>query len=130
MATFERFEDIDAWKRARELTRGVYRVTGAGPFTKDWALRDQVRRASVSVMGNIAEGFERGGTREFIQFLATAKGSVAEVKSHMYVATDQRYVSDEQHARLADMADEIARMIGGLVAYLRRTPIRGSKYRR
>ena len=81
MATIKRFEDIEAWKKARELTREVYRHSKVGPFSKDFGLRDQIRRAAVSVMSNIAEGFERGGNKEFMQFLAIAKGSVGEIES-------------------------------------------------
>ena len=86
MSTFRRFEDIEAWQKARELTKVVYQLSGRGHFAKDFGLRDQIRRASVSIMANIAEGFERDGTGEFIQFLAIAKGSAAEVLSHAYVA--------------------------------------------
>ena len=76
MAKIERFEEIDAWKKARELTKNIYEITGKGNISKDFALRDQLRRASMSIMANIAEGFERGGNKEFRQFLAVAKGSV------------------------------------------------------
>jgi four helix bundle protein len=89
MATFRRFNDIEAWQRARELTKVVYQLSGRGHFAKDFGLREQIRRASVSIMANIAEGFERDGTGEFIQFLAIAKGSAAEVLSHAYVAFDK-----------------------------------------
>ena len=88
MATFHRFEDIDAWQKARELTRAVYAASRSGSFSKDFALRDQIRRASISVMSNIAEGFERGGNKEFRQFLSTAKGSAGEVRAQRYVALD------------------------------------------
>ena len=79
MPTFRHFDDIEAWQRARELTKVVYQLSGRGQFAKDFGLRDQIRRATVSIMANIAEGFERDGTGEFIQFLAIAKGSAAEV---------------------------------------------------
>lgn len=82
MATFKRFEDISAWQKARDLTRETYKVSAVGAFSKDFGLRDQLRRASISMMANISEGFDRGGTREFIQFLSTAKGSASEIKSH------------------------------------------------
>ncbi len=90
MATFKKFEDIEAWQRSRALTREVYSVTAEGTFAKDYGLKDQIRRASVSIMSNIAEGFERSGSKEFAQFLATAKGSAGEV---LYVALDQRYIT-------------------------------------
>src|SRR6266702_128916 len=96
MARLERFQDVDAWKVARELTKSVYQVTAAGEFARDFGLRDQIRRAAVSVMSNIAEGFERGGNREFRQFLAQAKGSVGEVRSQLYAALDTGLLSDSQ----------------------------------
>ena len=92
MATFKTFEDIEAWQRSRVLTTSIYKITSQGTFARDFGLRDQIRKASVSIMSNIAEGFERSGTREFIQFLATAKGSAGEVRAQLYVALDQGYV--------------------------------------
>ena len=86
MPTIKKVEDIEAWKKARELTRAVYNCSKIEPFSKDFALRDQMRRAAVSVMSNIAEGFERGGTKEFVQFLAIAKGSAGEVEAQLFVA--------------------------------------------
>ena len=81
MATFKSFEDIEAWQRSRVLTTSIYKITSQGTFARDFGLRDQIRKASVSIMSNIAEGFERSGTGEFIQFLATAKGSAGEVSA-------------------------------------------------
>jgi four helix bundle protein len=95
MASIEKFEDIEAWQKARELTREIYRVTNQGAFAKDFGLRDQIRRASVSIMSNIAEGFGRGGNREFIQFLSMAKGSVSEVQAQLYVAVDVGYITKD-----------------------------------
>jgi four helix bundle protein len=80
MATFKKFEEIECWKRARELTRRIYKISSKAAFARDFGLKDQIRRASVSVMSNIAEGYDRSGTGEFVQFLATAKGSAAEVR--------------------------------------------------
>ncbi|MEA2084022.1 MAG: four helix bundle protein [Thermodesulfobacteriota bacterium] len=88
MAKIGKFEDIEAWKKARELTKEIYVISNEGPFARDFGLRDQVRRAAVSVMSNIAEGFDRGGNRELIQFLYIAKGSAAEVQAQLYVALD------------------------------------------
>ncbi|MBM4037083.1 MAG: four helix bundle protein, partial [Planctomycetes bacterium] len=87
MGKIERFEDMDAWKKARELTRAIYQLTSAGGFSRDFGLRDQIRRAAVSVMSNIAEGFERGGDKEFHQFLAVAKGSCGELRCQLYVVS-------------------------------------------
>ncbi|MEX0654806.1 MAG: four helix bundle protein [Phycisphaeraceae bacterium] len=89
LATFERFEDIEDWRCARQLTNGIYDITRHGAFTRDYDLRSQIRRASVSIMSNMAEGFERDGTREFVQFLSQAKGSAGEVKAQLYVALEQ-----------------------------------------
>jgi four helix bundle protein len=86
MATFSKFEEISAWQKARELTRSIYLITREGCFYQDHGLREQIRRASVSVMSNIAEGYGRGGKREFIQYLSIAKGSATEIQSHLYVA--------------------------------------------
>ena len=92
MASFKTFEEIDACQKSRELTKQVYRITAEGSFARDYGLKDQIRRAAVSIMSNIAEGFERSGTGEFTQFLATAKGSAGEVRSQLYVALDQGYL--------------------------------------
>jgi len=94
MNKIERFEDIIAWQKARELTRQVYGFSKAGEFARDFGLRDQIQRASISTMANIAKGFERGGDKEFIQLLSHSKGSSGEMKSHLYVALDQHYVTD------------------------------------
>lgn len=112
----KKFEDLIAWQKARELTRIIYRVTASGPFTKDYALRDQVRRAAVSVMSNLAEGFERGGRSEFHQFLSVAKSSCAELRSQLYVALDAEYVEEQKFQTLISQAEEVARIIGGLRA--------------
>ena len=129
MATFKKFEDIEAWKKARELTREVYRHSKVSPFSKDFGLRDQIRRAAVSGMSNIAEGFERGGTKEFMQFLAIAKGSVGELEAQLYVALDQSYINEEEFVCLKRLASSTKRLIGGLISYLRQSGMKGVKYR-
>ena len=129
MAKIATFEGLEAWQRARELTRVIYDCSGSGEFAKDFALRDQIRRAVVSVMSNIAEGFERGGDREFLQFLATAKGSCGEVRAQLYVALDQGYVTDQQFAAAAAVATEVSKLTAGLMRYLRQSALKGSKYR-
>jgi four helix bundle protein len=127
MAKIEKFEDIEAWKKARELTKAINAVSNEGPFTRDFVLRDQIRRASVSIMSNIAEGFERGSNKEFIQFLYIAKGSAGEVRSQLYVALDQGYIKQEIFASLSNEASEISRMISGFVSYLSSSEMRGAK---
>ncbi|HEY1371877.1 MAG TPA: four helix bundle protein [Candidatus Binatia bacterium] len=113
MAAFENIEQISAWQKARELTQLIYRISNGTAFSKDFALRDQIRRAGVSIMSNIAEGYERSGTGEFVQFLSIAKGSVGEVISQLYVAHDQRYISDQEFQQLSRLAKETGRIIAG-----------------
>jgi len=124
-----RFEDIDAWKRARELVKIIYKTTAGGDFSRDFGLRDQIRRAAVSVMSNVAEGFERGGNREFQQFLSVAKGSAGEVKSQLYVALDAGHIDQEDFNHIYQLADETGRLIGGFLRYLSKSEHRGSKFR-
>ena len=130
MATFQSFEEIEAWKKARELSRKIYKISAAGPFSKDFGLRDQIRRAAVSIMSNIAEGFERGGNAEFVQFLAIAKGSAGEIRAHLYVAVDQNYIHQQVFQEILAEAIEVSRMIKGLMSYLRGSDIKGIKYKR
>lgn len=129
MAKIERFEDVEAWQKARELTKRIYAVTDNGKFSRDFGLRDQIRRAAVSIMSNIAEGFERGGDKEFFQFVSYAKGSSGEVRSHLYVALDAGYFSDETFSSLTDTTVQINRMLTGLMKYLRDSDFKGSKYK-
>src|SRR5438445_8247510 len=100
MGKILRFEEIEAWKKARLLTRDIYQVTAKGDFARDFGLRDQIRRASVSAMSNIAEGFERDGNKEFIQFLSNAKGSTSEVRSQLYVALDAGFIDEKKFQEL------------------------------
>ena len=130
MATLTRFEDIEAWQSARELAKGVYACSREGQFSRDFGLRDQIRDAAVSAMGNIAEGFERGGAAEIGQFLAIAKGPVGELESHLYVAFDQNYVSAEVFAALKEAAGRTKRLIAGFMNYLRRSGLRGVKFKK
>ncbi|PYS97926.1 MAG: four helix bundle protein [Acidobacteria bacterium] len=130
MATIYRFEDLDAWKIARELTRDVYRITQADGFSRDFALKNQIRKASVSVMSNIAEGFERDGNREFCNFLSIGKGSAGEVRSQLYVALDQEYVSRVEFDHIYSKAQESGRVIAGLSNYLKQSGYSGNKFRR
>ena len=129
MTRIDKFENIIAWQKARTLTRDVYACSKFGSFAKDFGLRDQIQRASVSTMANIAEGFEREGDREFIQFLSDSKGSCGEVRSHLYVALDQGYVSQSRFEELATEAFEVSRLVSGFMAYLRKSNLRGRKYR-
>ena len=129
MATFQRFDEIEAWQMARRLTFEIYGASKKSPFAKDFGLQRQIRDASVSIMANIAEGFERSGSGEFQQFLAIAKGSTGEVISHLYVALDQGYINHQEFHRLEKMARDTGRKIGALMSYLRQSDLRGPKYK-
>ena len=124
----KQFEDLEVWQEARRLTQTVYRLTKAEKFSKDFALRDQVQRAAVSVMSNIAEGFERGGNQEFIQFLYVAKASCGEVRSQIYVAFDQDYISKTDSEESVIGFRRLSGMIGNLINYLRRSGMKGAKF--
>jgi four helix bundle protein len=129
VATFTRLEEIEGWKKARELTKAIYLVSSAGTLGRDFGLRDQIRRAATSVMANIAEGFGRGGSREFLQFLGAARGSCIEVKSHLYVASDSGALAQPEFEKLYRLASEAEALISGLMQYLQRTAIRGQKFK-
>lgn len=128
MATFKSFEDIEAWQRARELSMNIYELTIIGNFSKDYSLKDQINRSAGSTMDNIAEGFERGGNREFIQFLAIAKGSVGEVRSQLYRAKDRTYIDDENFNQLFGKAIVISKLITSLMKYLQQSDFKGMKF--
>ncbi|HZE71688.1 MAG TPA: four helix bundle protein [Pyrinomonadaceae bacterium] len=121
MATFKKFEDILAWQKARKATRQVYEATKHVSFAKDFGLRDQIQRASVSIMANIAEGFGRHSDREFANFLNIAHASVSEIQSHLYVALALGYVSENAFRSLYDQFDEVSRMTLALSVHLRTT---------
>ena len=110
----DRFEDLIAWQKARGMARAIYDVTRKGTFAKDFGLTNQIQRAAVSVMSNIAEGFERSGMAEFHRFLSIAKASCAEVRSQLYVALDVGHLSQDEFGKLFGQAEELARIIGGL----------------
>ena len=115
-----RFEDLVAWQKARSLTCDIYQMTRQGAFAKDFGLGNQIQRAAVSVMSNIAEGFERGTRGEFHQFLSIAKASCAELRSQLYVALDVGYLEQPQFNALMSDAEEVARIVGGLRAAVER----------
>jgi four helix bundle protein len=129
MAGFRRFEDIEAWQEARKLSALIYSMTKRGDFSRDFGLKDQIRRASVSVMSNIAEGFDRGGNKEFIQFLYIAKGSAAEVKAQLYVALDAGYITKDMFQKIYNQANATAKLIGGFIRYLAATDYKGTKFK-
>jgi four helix bundle protein len=124
----EHFEDLEIWMEARRLTKEIYRLTSGSKFSRDFGLRGQIQRAAVSVMSNIAEGFERGGNQEFTQFLYVAKGSCGEVRSQLYVAVDQAYVSANESEELLISLNRLSSMIGSLINHLKRSGMKGAKY--
>ena len=118
--TIRRFEDLDVWRRAKDLAIELYQITGTGRFAEDFGLRNQIRRAAVSVMSNVAEGFGRYGRVEFGRFLVIARGSAAEVRSQLILAHELGYLGNEDFARLASLTEEVSRLLLGLHASLRR----------
>ena len=130
MTKIGKFEDLVAWQRARLLTRELYRVSGTDGFARGFALKDQIRRAAVSIMSNIAEGFERDGNKEFCNFLSIGKASAGEVRSQLFVALDQNYVSRDEFAILYRRAGECGRVIAGLIKYLKETRYSGNKFKK
>lgn len=114
MSKVQKFEDLIAWQKARDLTKTIYELTRQGDFSKDFGLSNQIQRAAVSIMSNIAEGFEKGTAAEFHRYLYTAKASCAELRSQLYVAFDIGYLSEALFNKTLDQAEEVARIIGGL----------------
>jgi len=129
MATIEIFEDLIAWQKARTLDREVFTVVSNSKIAKDFTLKDQILRSSGSVMDNIAEGFERSGKREFIQFLSIAKASCGELRSQFYRAFDREYISSDSFEQLKDLCIEESKIIQGLITYLNKSDIKGSKFK-
>lgn len=134
MPTITRFEDIEAWKTARELTRMVYAFADQGQFARDFGLRNQIQRAAVSVMSNIAEGFESRTQAQFLEYLGRSKASAGEVRCQLYVALDLGYLTQEQFKQIFDLADKSSRQIARFMGYLethpqsRRVRDEGSEY--
>lgn len=117
----ERFEDIQAWQKARELNSEIYKITMSSPFSKDFSLCDQIRRTSISIMTNIAEGFGRLSKKEFANFLNIAHGSAAELQCHLYAALDLHYIDQKCFEEYYGKVDEISRMIRGLINHLKKS---------
>jgi four helix bundle protein len=124
MAKFERFEDINAWRKAYEVTIEIYRLTSDGRFAKDFGLKDQIRRAAVSMMANIAEGHGRKSNVEFANFLNIARGSAAEVQSHLHIARGLNYIEGDDFDRAYLMLTEVSKMTLALARYLRGDAVR------
>ncbi len=128
MASFERFKDLDIWKLSKDVANQVYDVTSTGKFSQDYVLRDQVRRAVVSIFSNIAEGFERNGNKEFLQFLSIAKASCGEVRAQLMFANDRDYISSEQYEALVKNLVSLSSQIRGFIKYLTQSDLKGMKF--
>lgn len=122
MTTAKRFEDLEVWQRAKDLTNLVYKHSADGAFLRDLGLRDQMRRASVSVMSNIAEGFESLTQAMFIRYLGIAKGSAGELRAQLYIAKDQGYVSDENFLEMFSLAEVCSKQLARFIQYLESQP--------
>lgn len=118
-ANIEQFEDLKVWQDARRFVHDVYGISGEGPFAKDFGLRDQICRASVSIMSNIAEGFERASRKDFVRFLDFSKASAAEVRSQLYIALDLGYIDEATFMTLRGDASSLSKQLAGFVRYLK-----------
>ena len=128
MATIQKFEDIRVWQKARLICKKVYTITNTNEFEKDYRFNHQIRSSSGSIMDNIAEGFERGRRKEFIQFLGFAKGSSGDLRSQIIRAFDQKYIDEKTFEEMNKEADEIGKMIMGFISYLKKCKVKGQKF--
>lgn len=130
MSIVKKFEDFEVWQKARELSKNIYKICNDSSLSKDFALKGQILRASGSIMDNIAEGFERDGKKEFIQFLAISKGSTGELRSQLYRVIDNNYIDKDTFNHLYNECTEISKMINSLMTYLKNSDYNGLKYKK
>ena len=128
MSHIERFEDLEVWQLAKNAANQIYDITSVGKFSYDYVLRDQIRRAVVSIFSNIAEGFERNGNKEFIQFLSIAKASCGEVRAQLIFANERDYISNEQFETIVKNLHSLSSQIAGFSKYLKQTELKGTKF--
>mgnify|MGYP003347105384 FL=1 len=128
MSTIKRFEEIISWREARELNRVLRRLIKEKRFERNFGLISQIERSAGSIMDNIAEGFERGGNKEFIQFLYIAKGSCGELRSQMYRAIDDGYINEKEFSMISDHCNKISNLIFKLIEYLKTSDLKGQKF--
>lgn len=129
MATIQKFEELEVWKKARILSDKVYPLTFKEPIASDFRIKDQMRGSAGSIMDNIAEGFERGSKLEFINALTISKGETGELKSQLYRCLDNKYISQILFDELYALADEITKMLTGFINYLNKSKIKGQKFK-
>jgi len=127
ISNIKSFEEIDAWKKARKIVKEIYKISSSGKFSEDWSLKDQIRRAALSIMSNISEGYLRQTDKEFIQFLYIARGSTAEVQSQLYVALDLNYIDNDKFEYLYQETLNIIKLISGFIKYLKNTYDKGKE---
>ncbi|NDP21693.1 MAG: four helix bundle protein [Paludibacter sp.] len=130
MATIHRFEDLEVWQKSRDICKFVFKLTCQEKFSKDFALKDQIKRSSGSVMDNIAEGFERGGNKEFVNFLTFSKGSLGEVRSQTYRAFDYGYIAIEEFDFLIKETVSLTERLGKFISYLKNSEFKGIKFKK
>jgi four helix bundle protein len=130
MPAWSTFEEIEAWQMARDLCSDIFRIIQYQGLDHDYGLKDQINRSSGSIMDNIAEGFGRGGNREFVGFLSIARASCAEVRSQLHRIHDRQYITDEEYQHLLDKTQQISQKISALIVYLRKSPYTGPKFKK
>lgn len=128
MAVAKRFEDLEVWITAKDASVLIYKITENENLKKDFALKDQIRRASISVISNIAEGFERNGNKEFIQFLSIAKGSAGEVRAQLYIIKELNLISEDEFILLYEKVTQVSKMLSGFINYLKQSELKGTKF--
>ena len=129
MSKIEKVEDLISWQKSKDLTIEIYKITKNNTFSKDFGLCNQIQRSAVSIPSNIAEGFGRGGNKEFLQFLSIAKGSLYELKTQLIIAFEIGYINDVEYSKLKNDSEEISKLITGFMNYLKQSELKGIKYK-